>query len=113
MANAVSLEDGVLMVTLPDFQTASRLLQRDSGVFDFTEYGRGFLELFAPIVFKWEMYDTGRSTQESRSVEGFVAITFASYSYRNADNDHEIRGTSDHHHSAAQLRKRPSECPHS
>jgi len=113
MANTVSLEDGVLMVTLPDFQIASKLLQRDSGVFDFTEYGRGFVELFSPIVFKWEMYDTGRSTEESRSVEGFVAITFASYSCRNADNDHEIRGTSDHPHSAAQLRKRPSECPHS
>jgi len=113
MANAVSLEDGVLMVTLPDFQTAGRLFQRDSGLFDFTEYGRGFVELFAPIVFKWEMYDTGRSTEESRSVEGFVAITFAFYEARNADNDHSHRSTREHSHSAGQLRKRPSECPHS
>jgi hypothetical protein len=82
-------------------------------VFDFTEYGRGFVELFAPIVFKWEMYDTGRSTEESRSVEGFVAITFAFYEARNADNDHSPRSTREHSHSAGQLRKRPSECPHS
>jgi len=113
MTSAVSLDDGVLMVTLPDFQTAAGLLQRDNGLFDFTEYGRGFLQLYAPIVFKWEMYDTGRSSDESRSVEGFVAITFAHYVQRNCHNNFEIYSTLDHQYSACQLRKRPSECPHS
>ena len=113
MQDAVSLWDGVLMVKLPDFQSAAGLLQRDNGLFDFTQYGCGFVELFAPIVFKWEMFDTSRDTDESRSVDGFVAITFAFYEERNRDNNFVIKGTRDNRLSAAQLDKRPSECPRS
>ena len=113
MQDAVSLWDGVLMIKLPDFQSAAGLLQRDNGLFDFTEYGCGFVELYAPIVFKWEMFDTGRDTDESRSVDGFVAITFAFYEERNRDNNFVIKGTRTNRLSAAQLEKRPSECPRS
>jgi len=113
MQDAVSLWDGVLMVKLPDFQSAAGLLQRDNGLFDFTQYGRGFVELFAPIVFKWEMFDTSRDTDESRSVDGFVAITFAFYEERNRDNNAVIKDTRKNRYSAAQLDKRPSECPRS
>jgi hypothetical protein len=113
MQDAVSLWDGVLMIKLPDFQSAAGLLQRDNGLFDFTQYGCGFVELFAPIVFKWEMFDTSRDTDESRSVDGFVAITFAFYEERNRDNNYVIKGTRTNRLSAAQLDKRPSECPRS
>jgi hypothetical protein len=113
MQDTVSLWDGVLMVKLPDFQSAAGLLQRDNGLFDFTQYGRGFVELFAPIVFKWEMFDTSRDTDESRSVDGFVAITFAFYEERNRDNNAVIKDTRKNRNSAAQLDKRPSECPRS
>lgn len=111
MEKAVSLQEGVLMVELPSFQSAAGLLQRDNGLFDFTSYRKGFVELYSPIVFKWEMYDTTRSAETSRSVDGFVAITFASYSERNADNNFEIKGTRENDSSARQLRQRPSKCP--
>jgi hypothetical protein len=113
MQDKVSLWDGVLMIKLPDFQSAAGLLQRDNGLFDFTQYGCGFVELFAPIVFKWEMFDTNRDTDESRSVDGFVAITFASYEERNRDNNVVIKGTRGNRLSELQLDKRPSDCPRS
>ena len=99
------------MVELPSFQSASSLLQRNTGLFDFTSYGKGFVELHAPIVFKWEMYDTSRSAESSRSVDGFVAITFASYVERNRHNNMEIKDTSDNTSSVRQLRQPPSKCP--
>ena len=111
MQSVVSLEGGVLMVELPTFESASPLLQHKSGLFDFANYRRGFVELDAPIVFKWEMYDTIRTADTSRSVDGFVAITFAGYEARNADNTliiHDTRGTKA---SARQLRQIPSKCP--
>ena len=64
-------------------------------------------------MFKWEMFDTSRDTDESRSVDGFVAITFAFYEERNRDNNFVIKGTRDNRLSAAQLDRRPSECPRS
>ena len=111
MQDAVSLWDGVLMVKLPDFHSAAGLLQRDNGLFDFTQYGRGYVELFAPIVFKWEMFDTRRETDKSRSVDGFVAITFAFYEERDRHNNSVIKDTRKSKLSAAQLDKRPSDCP--
>ena len=111
MQTAVSLQEGLLMVELPSFQSASSLLQRNTGLFDFTSYGKGFVELHAPIVFKWEMYDTSRSAESSRSVDGFVAITFASYVERNRHNNMEIKDTSDNTSSVRQLRQPPSKCP--
>ena len=111
MQSVVSLEGGVLMVELPTFESASTLLQRDSGLFDFTDYRRGFVELYAPIVFKWEMYDTVRTADTSRSVDGFVAITFAGYEERNADNTMVIKGTRGNAASTRQLRQIPSKCP--
>ena len=109
--NVVSLERGVLMVELPTFESASTLLQQNSGLFDFTNYQRGFVELYAPIVFKWEMYDTVRTADTSRSVDGFVAITFAGYETRNAHNNHVINDTIGSAASNRQLRQIPSKCP--
>jgi hypothetical protein len=111
MRKAVSLQDGVLMVELPSFQSASRLFQRDTGLFDFTSHRKGFVELYAPIVFKWEMYDTTRSAEDSRSMDGFVAITFASYVERNRANNFDIKDTRENESSARQLHQRPSKCP--
>ena len=113
MRRAVTLCDGLLMVTLPDFESAAGLLGRNNGLFDFTTHGRGFVELYAPIAFKWEMYDTGRSQDESRSPDGFVAITFAFYEQRNVHNDFVITDTREHRNSPAQLLKPPSQCSRS
>ena len=109
--DAVTLCDGLLRVQLPSFESAAPLLGRDTGLFDFTSYGQGRVELFPPIVCKWEMFDSGRNPDDSRSPDGFVAITFAYYEQRNADNDHVITDTGKHKHSQGQLHRAPSGCP--
>ena len=111
MEKAVTLCDGLLKVQLPDFSSAEKLLGRDTGLFDFTSYGRGHVELFPPIVCKWEVFDSDLDSVDSRSPEGFVAITFAYYVVRNRDNDHAITNTRDHRKSPAQLHLPPSKCP--
>ena len=108
---AVTVCDGLLRVQLPSFTQAAPLLGRDTGLFDFTAYGKGHVELFPPIVCKWEMYDSGRNPGDSRSPDGFVAITFAYYEQRNADNDHILSDTRKHKHSRGQLHRPPSGCP--
>jgi hypothetical protein len=111
MEKAVTLCDGVLRVQLPDFSSAAVLLGRDTGLFDFISYRRGHVKLFLPIVCKWEMFDRDRDPVDTRSPDGFVAITFAYYAQRNADNDHVIMHTRDHRQSSAQLHMPPSRCP--
>jgi hypothetical protein len=116
MRSAVTARDGVIMVKVPDFGSAADLLGRNTGLFDFTGYeGRlGYVELFAPIVFKWEMYDKGRDSDDSRSPEGFVAITFAYYDVRDIHNSVTLNGTRHTNGSGptgTQLGKRPSDCP--
>ena len=80
-------------------------------MFDFTSYGKGYVELFQPIVCKWEMFDSERDPADTRSPDGFVAITFAYYVQRNRDNDHDITDTRKHKHSPGQLHMPPSRCP--
>ena len=111
MEKAVTVCDCLLRVQLPDFSSAAKLLGRDTGLFDFTSYGRGHVELFPPIVCKWEMFDSEREPVDTRSPDGFVAITFAYYVQRNRDNDHEITHTREHKHSPGQLYMPPSRCP--
>jgi len=110
MQNVVSLDEGLLKVELPDFPSAKGLLGRENGLFDFTPYGYGFVELFAPITVKWEMYDTTRDLADSRAVDGFVAITFASYVERDRSNNTVIKSTKRHRKSHSQLDKRPATC---
>ena len=109
--DAVTLCDGLLRVQLPSFQSAAPLLGQDTGLFNFTSYGQGHVELFPPIVCKWEMFDSARDSVDSRSPDGFVAITFAYYEQRNADNDHVLTTTKSHKHSPGQLHRPPSGCP--
>ena len=109
--DAVTVCDGLLRVQLPSFQSAAPLLGRDTGLFNFTSYQLGHVELFPPIVCKWEMFDSGRNPDESRSPDGFVAITFAFYEQRNAENNHVIYETRSHKHSRGQLHRSPSGCP--
>ena len=116
MRSAVTARDGVIMVKVPDFESAANLLGRNTGLFDFTAYeGRlGYVELFPPIVCKWEMYDSGRDPDDSRSPEGFVAITFAYYDVRDVHNSVTLNGTRHTNSSGptgTQLGKRPSDCP--
>ena len=111
MEHAVTLCDGLLKVQLPNFQSAAALLGRNTGKFDFTSYRLGFVELFPPIVCKWEMFDSGRDPSESRSPDGFVAITFAYYEQKNADDDFVITTTKGNRHSQNQLNRPPSGCP--
>ena len=106
----VFLTEGILKVTLPDFPSAKGLLGCDSGLFDFNEYELGFVELFAPITVKWEMFDTTRSLANSRAVDGFVAITFSHYITRDRNNDSEIRSTKRHKQSRGQLNQAPAKC---
>jgi hypothetical protein len=111
MAEAVTVCDGLLRVELPNFSSAATLLGRDTGLFDFNSYRNGYVELFPPIVCKWEMFDSGRDPVDSRSPDGFVAITFAYYERRNAHNDHVLHDTRSHKHSRGQLNRPPSGCP--
>ena len=107
-----SLRDGVLCIEAPSFQSAKRLLGCENGVFDLTVYGHGFIEMFAPMVFKWEIYDTVRGKTDSRSPDGFVAITFAGYEERDRHNrPGGLKDTLHHPESEKQKRKRVSACP--
>ena len=108
--NAVTLNQGLLKVMLPDFPSAKGFLGFDNGLFDFNAYGLGFVELYAPIVVKWEIYDTTRSLADRRSVDGSVAITFAYYEARGRMNDNVIRSTQKHKKSRRQLEQPPSKC---
>ena len=110
----VALEDGVFAITALTWADAARLLSpgQADGRFDFRADGRGVVEMFAPIVFKWEMYDTTRGRDTSRSPDGFVAITFSGYEERDRhDNPDGIKDTRQHPHSKRQMNMRPSACP--
>ena len=110
----VALQDGVFAITASTWEDARRLLSpgQANGTFDLTDYGHGFVEIFAPIVFKWEIYDTRRERDRSRSADGFVAITFAGYEERNRHNTPGgIKSTRLHPQSKKQMYKRPSACP--
>ncbi len=59
-----------------------------------TQFGYGFVQLYAPIAFKWEIYDTGGGmTGALQAVDGFTAITFESYVKRDRHNTCFIKGT--------------------
>ena len=108
----VALEDGLFAITAPKWEDARSLLGRADGTFDFTAYGHGFVELFAPIVFKWEIYDTTNERETARSTDGFVAITFAGYEERDRHNRPDgNKDTRGHPQSKKQMYKRPSACP--
>ena len=110
----VALEDGLFAITAPTWEDARRLLspRQANGTFDLTDYGHGFVEFFAPIVFKWEIYDTTNERETSRSTDGFVAITFAGYEERDRHNTPGgIKDTRQHQQSKKQMYKRPSACP--
>jgi hypothetical protein len=110
----VALEDSVFAITAPKWEDAQRLLSpgQANGVFDLTAYGHGFVEIFAPIVFKWEIYDTTRERNNSRSVDGFVAITFSGYQERDRHNNPAgIKDTRQHPDTKRQMNRRPSACP--
>lgn len=117
MQECVTIEDGTIIVTLPTFQDASPLLMNDDGVYDLTNFGYGFVQLYAPIAFKWEMYDTGSGrARASRAVDGFTAITFESYVERDRHNHGLIKGTCstderERNANMRQLRLPPSRCP--
>ena len=111
----VSVMDGVFFVTAWSWEAAQLLLlppgQAD-GVFDLRGYGWGLVELFAPIVFKWEIYDTTRGRDNARSPDGFVAITFSGYEERGRhDLPGGIKDTRPHPQTSRQMYKRPSACP--
>ena len=111
----VSVMDGVFFVTARSWEAAQLLLlppgQAD-GVFDLRSYGWGLVELFAPIVFKWEIYDTTRGRDNARSPDGFVAITFSGYEERGRHNlPGGIKDTRPHPQTSRQMYKRPSACP--
>ena len=110
----VSHEDGVFAITAPTWEDAQMLLSpgHATGRFDLRAYGHGVVEMFAPIVFKWEMYDTTRGRDDSRSPDGFVAITFSGYEERDRhDNPDGIKDSREHPHALNQMYKRPSACP--
>ena len=111
----VSVMDGVFFVTAWSWEAAQLLLlppgQAD-GVFDLRVHGWGLVELFAPIVFKWEIYDTTRGRDNARSPDGFVAITFSGYEERDRhDLPGGIKDTRPHPQTSRQMYKRPSACP--
>ena len=113
----VTIQGGTVIVTIPSFEEARPLLLSDDGVYDLTSYGYGFVQLYAPIAFKWEMYDTGGGkTGASRAPDGFTAITFESYVERDRHNQGMIKGTRSSSEpemkaNARQLRLPPSRCP--
>ena len=113
----VTIQGGTVIVTIPSFEEARPLLLNDDGVYDLTSYGYGFVQLYAPIAFKWEMYDTGGGkTGASRAPDGFTAITFESYVERDRHNQGMIKGTRSSSDpamkaNARQLRLPPSRCP--
>ena len=114
----VAVEDGVFAITAPTWEDDRRLLspRQANGTFDLTDYGHGFVEIFAPVVFKWEIYvefyDTTRERDTSRSADGFVAITFSGYEERDRHNrPGGNKDTRKHTHSKNQMYKCPSACP--
>ena len=110
----VSRSNGVFYVTAPTWEAARMLLPQGQadGKFDLRKYGWGFVELFAPIVFKWEIYDTTRGRGDSRSPDGFIAITFSGYVERDRHgNEGGIKDTRPHPQTERQMYKRPSACP--
>jgi len=111
----VSVKDGVFFITAPSWEAAKMLLLRPGqadGVFDLREFGWGVVEMFAPIVFKWEIYDTTRGRDNARSPDGFVAITFSGYEERDRhDRPGGLKDTRRHSHTIGQMYKRPSACP--
>jgi hypothetical protein len=117
MDQCVAIRGGTVIVTIPSFEDACFFFLSNDGVYDFTSYGYGFVQLYAPIAFKWEMYDTGGGrTGASRAPDGFTAITFESYVERDRHNQGMIKGTrassdSEMKANARQLRLPPSRCP--
>ena len=119
MEACVTIENGLVIVTIPTFQDARPLLASTDGVYDMTQFDYGFVQLYAPIAFKWEMYDTGcGKTGASRSVDGFTAISFESYVERDRHNKGLIKGTRagptderGHNANKRQLCLPPSRCP--
>ena len=109
----VSHDSGVFFVTAHTWESARMFLPQGqaNGEFDLRAYGHGFVELFAPIVFKWEMYDTTRTRADSRTPDGFVAITFSGYAERDRHNNPGgLKDTREHPHTRRQMYKRPSAC---
>jgi hypothetical protein len=104
---SVSHANGVFFITAPTWEIAQMFLPQGqaNGVFDLTADGKVDVELFAPIVFKWEIYDTTRGRGDSRSPDGFVAITFSGYVAVG------IKDTREHPDTRSQMFKRPSACP--
>ena len=117
--DCITIENGTVIVTIPTFEDARPLLPNIDGVYDLTQFGFGFVQLYAPIAFKWEMYDTGcGKTGASRSVDGFTAVTFESYVERDRHNRGLIKGTRadptderEQNANKRQLRLPPSRCP--
>ena len=110
----VSQDNSVFFVTAQTWEAAQMFLPQGqpNGAFDLRKYGYGFVELFAPIVFKWEIYDTSRGRADSRSPDGFVAITFSGYEERDRHNNAGgIKDTREHPQTRSQMYKRPSACP--
>ena len=110
----VDLKDGVFAITAQSWADVRSLLSPDhlDSKFDLTVYGHGVVEIFAPVVLKWEMYDTTRERDHSRSPDGFVAITFAGYAERGRhDIPGGIKDTRGHKWSKRQMNLRPSACP--
>ena len=58
----VTNDEGGIFVTAPTLESAkTRLgLEDHDGESDLTQYGHAFIKVFAPIAFKWEIYDTAR-----------------------------------------------------
>jgi hypothetical protein len=115
----IKFEEGTVTVTLSTFEDANPVLSSADGIYDLTPFGYGFVQLYAPIAFKWEMHDTGCGRAgASRAVDGFTAITFESYVERDRHNQGFIKGTrSGANNSRAQNQNKrqlhlpPSRCP--
>ena len=106
----VKTTKGVLQVTVQQFEHVTDLLGDSLGTFDLTEHGAGYVQFFAPIVFKWEVYDTQRDIRDSRSPDGFSAITFFAYEERDRHNSGVIKTTKASSDAKRQLNARPSAC---
>ena len=117
LQDCVTIKHGTVTVIIPTFEAARPLLTNSNGVYDMTQFGYGFVQLYAPIAFKWEMYDTGGgATGASRAVDGFTAITFESYVERDRHNTGLIKGTRATNERLKNANKRqlllpPSMCP--
>ena len=101
---------GVLRVTVQQFEHVTDLLGDNLGTFDLTEHGAGYVQFFAPIVFKWEVYDTQRDLEDSRSPDGFSAVTFFAYEERDRHDSGVIKSTKGRNDAKRQLIARPTAC---